>query len=105
MALRRPLETHFEPFWGLLVNSEGLWKFILNHSGVCSSSGSGPVDFLLSHSGVCSRNSFQEASGGSFEQFLGLFAKLLSGNFWRLILSHSGVCSPNGSQEVSGCSF
>ena len=55
MALRMPLETHFEHFWAQLAKwlSGCLWKLILSISGRSSPNGS------------------QDASGGSFSAFLG----------------------------------
>ena len=86
MALRWPLETHFELFWALVAKwlSDSLWR----HS--------------LSYSGVWWPNSSREAH---FELFWALVAKLLSDGLWRLILSYSELWWPNGSQMASGGSF
>ncbi len=37
MALRGPLEGHFELFWALVAKwlSDGLWRVILSSSGLC----------------------------------------------------------------------
>jgi len=69
MALRRPLEAHFEHFWSLLAKwlSGCLWKLILSISEVLLAKWlSGSLwRLILSISGACWPNGSQETSGDS----------------------------------------
>ena len=66
MALRRPLEAHFEQFWSLLARlfSGGFWKFVLSLLARWLSRGLWRL--ILRSSGACWPNGSPEAPGGSF---------------------------------------
>ena len=96
MAVRTPLDAHFEHFWGLLAKSlsGGLWRFMLSTSwafwpnGYQDPSGSS-FWALLEPTG---QTAFRRPLKAHFEYFWGLLAKWLSGGLWKLILNTSGVC-------------
>ena len=90
VALRKPLEAHFEHFWAQLAKwlSEGLWRLILSISGPRTG-----------------QMALRRPLEAHFEHFWAQLVKWLSEGLWRLISSISGPSWSNGSQKGSGGSF
>jgi hypothetical protein len=90
IALRKPLETHFQHFWGQLAPNR-------------SQEASGGFIFIIS--GFSWPNRSQETSGRSFSAFLGSAGRVALRKHLEVLFSISWFSWQNRSQEASGGSF